>query len=430
MDLYALLAKKSAETTTTGSTTNRAQATQGFADALSAARGRLGTGDVNAALGSLFSNSAADADAAADSDRLAAEASARRADATRDTGDEKPRLRRTTIQRRADTRAGADDAPRTATADAADVAATETPATTAVEPVKAKVKTKGDKPEAEGTATAGQASATETPAPTAAAPTMEADDAPKAGAAPVQSVVATKPEAAPQPQTQATDASSPQARTEQAADPLACIQAADIAARLEPGDEMAVTVKAANAASFAPQAAQTAEAACNVRTAQAADETETTQTARATLPRTPVPPKQIVDQVKVSIAKGAEEGLDKINIRLRPSDLGRIEVKLRVGDDGTVRAMVTADRPETLNVLKRDSAGLEKALQDAGLKTGQDSLSFSLRDQSGQGSANNDHRNKTPYGQLAAPVDDLDVADTAVAAYAGSARADGIDIRV
>ncbi|MBN2753137.1 MAG: flagellar hook-length control protein FliK, partial [Rhodospirillaceae bacterium] len=149
--------------------------------------------------------------------------------------------------------------------------------------------------------------------------------------------------------------------------------------------------------------------------------------------KTPVPPKQIADQVKVSITKGVDEGLDKINIRLRPNELGRIEVKLNVANDGTVRAMITADRPETLDVLRRDAAGMEKALQDAGLKTGQDSLSFSLRDQSGQngqGSANNENRNRTPYGQILSADSDMDASETSLSAYAGSARADGVDIRV
>ena len=40
-----------------------------------------------------------------------------------------------------------------------------------------------------------------------------------------------------------------------------------------------------------------------------------------------------------------------------------------------------ADRSDTLDLLRRDAAGLERALQDAGLKTADNSLQFSLRDQ-------------------------------------------------
>jgi flagellar hook-length control protein FliK len=41
-----------------------------------------------------------------------------------------------------------------------------------------------------------------------------------------------------------------------------------------------------------------------------------------------------------------------------------------------------ADRSDTLDLLRRDASGLERALQDAGLKTADNSLQFSLRDQS------------------------------------------------
>ena len=40
-----------------------------------------------------------------------------------------------------------------------------------------------------------------------------------------------------------------------------------------------------------------------------------------------------------------------------------------------------ADRSDTLDLLRRDASGLERALQDAGLKTADNGLQFSLRDQ-------------------------------------------------
>ena len=43
---------------------------------------------------------------------------------------------------------------------------------------------------------------------------------------------------------------------------------------------------------------------------------------------------------------------------------------------------LTVDRAETLDLLRRDASGLERALQDAGLKTADNGLQFSLRDQS------------------------------------------------
>lgn len=95
----------------------------------------------------------------------------------------------------------------------------------------------------------------------------------------------------------------------------------------------------------------------------------------------PVLPQQqpIVEQIKVDITKAVSEGTDRISIQLKPEALGRIEVKLDVGQNGQVHATVTAENPQTLEMLKQDARGLEKALSDAGLNTDAGSLSFNLR---------------------------------------------------
>src|SRR3546814_18539487 len=66
---------------------------------------------------------------------------------------------------------------------------------------------------------------------------------------------------------------------------------------------------------------------------------------------------------------------------LHPAELGRIEVKLENASDGTLRAVISAERTETLDLLQRDARGLERALQEAGVKTDSGSLSFTLRGQ-------------------------------------------------
>ena len=55
-----------------------------------------------------------------------------------------------------------------------------------------------------------------------------------------------------------------------------------------------------------------------------------------------------------------------------------MEVKLEIAKDGRAKAMIIAERSETLDILQRDVRVLERALQDAGLKTDQNSLSFDL----------------------------------------------------
>lgn len=89
--------------------------------------------------------------------------------------------------------------------------------------------------------------------------------------------------------------------------------------------------------------------------------------------------------VAVEIASKAVAGKNHFEIRLDPPELGRIEVRLDVDRNGHVTSRLIADRQDTLDLLRRDSAGLERALQDAGLKTSDNGLQFSLRDQaSGQ----------------------------------------------
>jgi flagellar hook-length control protein FliK len=90
------------------------------------------------------------------------------------------------------------------------------------------------------------------------------------------------------------------------------------------------------------------------------------------------------EQVAVQIRKAVSGGNDRISIRLHPAELGRLQVKLEVADDGHVRALITAERAETLDLMQRDLRGLERALQDAGLKTDSSSLSFTLQDQQGE----------------------------------------------
>ncbi|MGE0251462.1 MAG: flagellar hook-length control protein FliK [Dongiaceae bacterium] len=85
------------------------------------------------------------------------------------------------------------------------------------------------------------------------------------------------------------------------------------------------------------------------------------------------------EQVAVHIVKAVKEGVDRIRINLNPEDLGRVEVRLDLHKDGSVKAVISADKPETYQWLQHDAKSLERALQDAGLKTDSNQLSFNLR---------------------------------------------------
>lgn len=96
-------------------------------------------------------------------------------------------------------------------------------------------------------------------------------------------------------------------------------------------------------------------------------------------------PQPATNQVFVQLTKAVQNGQNKITVQLRPEELGRVEVKLDIGGDGRVKAMVMADKPETLDLLQKDSRVLERALQEAGLKTDNNSLSFNLQGKEGNG---------------------------------------------
>ena len=101
----------------------------------------------------------------------------------------------------------------------------------------------------------------------------------------------------------------------------------------------------------------------------------------ATVPSLPA------NQVAVHIQRAVVAGQNRISITLHPAELGQIDVKLNIGNDGAVKAVISIERPETFELLQRDARGLEKALQDAGLKTDSGSLSFNLKGESEEDAA-------------------------------------------
>jgi chemotaxis protein MotD len=133
--------------------------------------------------------------------------------------------------------------------------------------------------------------------------------------------------------------------------------------------------------------------------------------------------------VAIQIASMVQAGTNHFEIRLDPPELGRIEVHLAVDRDGHTTTSLIADRSDTLDLLRRDASGLERALQDAGLKTADNSLQFSLRDQStGQ------QQNNTPApraAQIVVPDSALPMTDATQSNYSRLAGLrGGIDIRV
>lgn len=102
------------------------------------------------------------------------------------------------------------------------------------------------------------------------------------------------------------------------------------------------------------------------------------------------------EQVAIHIQRAVSDRLGKLTVDLSPVELGRIQVKLRIDEDNHVAATVSVERPGTLELLQRDSRALERALQEAGLKTDSGSLSFSL--QRGETGEFGQEHGRSPWG--------------------------------
>lgn len=96
------------------------------------------------------------------------------------------------------------------------------------------------------------------------------------------------------------------------------------------------------------------------------------------------PATQLVAATLTKAGKGGEDST--INLRMDPPELGNVAVRLQFSSkDKTVKAVVTAEKPETYMMLQRDSHALERALQSAGFDGASQSISFELAQDNGTG---------------------------------------------
>lgn len=144
-------------------------------------------------------------------------------------------------------------------------------------------------------------------------------------------------------------------------------------------------------------------------------------------------------QVAGQIQLQSRAGQSRFQMRLDPPELGRIEVHMKVKSGGEVEAHLIVDKPETLDMFMRDQKGLERALEQAGLKADQGALQFSLRDEgssrqfafSGDGQGNGSGqsgRQDQQQGQDNLTAEQT-MAERVVQLYRQNGRS-GVDIRI
>lgn len=135
-------------------------------------------------------------------------------------------------------------------------------------------------------------------------------------------------------------------------------------------------------------------------------------------------PAPNVHALAVSIAAQSQAGAKQFDIRLDPPELGRVDVRLTVDVTGKAQAHLAVDKPQTLELLQKDSGSLARALKDSGVQLNNNGLQFSLKGQGRQG----DGSPRTPQRGRTLAV--TAVAGAAPAAASVSASLGGVDIRV
>jgi flagellar hook-length control protein FliK len=137
-----------------------------------------------------------------------------------------------------------------------------------------------------------------------------------------------------------------------------------------------------------------------------------------------------VGGLAMEIAASAKSGKSRFEIRLDPPELGRIDVRIHVDNNGQVTSHLTVERPETLQMLRQDANQLQRALDNAGLSTGNSGLQFSLRDQSSSGQNGGNQSNPNAH-RLIVSEEDSAPAPVVGRGYGRMLGASsGVDIRV
>ena len=160
-------------------------------------------------------------------------------------------------------------------------------------------------------------------------------------------------------------------------------------------------------------------------TADVASLTAGNQRATTLMAQSAVP----VSGIAVEIATQARAGNNRFEIRLDPPELGRIDVRLDVDQDGNVKSRLVIERADTYDLLRRDSSTLERALQQAGLKTSDNGLEFTLRD---QGNAQRDAREQNQHNAERGIIPDANILPAEAASGYGRmlGLGGGVDIRI
>ena len=136
-----------------------------------------------------------------------------------------------------------------------------------------------------------------------------------------------------------------------------------------------------------------------------------------------------IPAVAVNIATQFQSGARQFDIRLDPPELGRVDVRLTVDAAGKAQAHLAVDKPQTLEMLQRDSGSLARALRDSGVQLNNNGLQFSLKGQSRQSDTPSRSPSRTRALSVSAALSASQAA-AGLSSYIFSGSRSGVDIRV
>lgn len=172
--------------------------------------------------------------------------------------------------------------------------------------------------------------------------------------------------------------------------------AADPAASKAQGTQSKTTQVAANVAAEAtpdikPDAAPPATTTTVDPLATARSATETARAAQTSPALQNAPATTI--QVYQRMVERFDGRAQRYEVRLDPAELGRVDVRIEVGADKKVHAVLAAHDSAALSDLMRGQRSLERALNDAGFDLAEGGIRFELSSDQGRNPANDSNGN-------------------------------------
>ncbi|MFI4974442.1 MAG: flagellar hook-length control protein FliK [Caulobacterales bacterium] len=136
---------------------------------------------------------------------------------------------------------------------------------------------------------------------------------------------------------------------------------------------------------------------------------------------------QITAQIASQIARRSDGAASRFDFALEPQGLGRVDVKLRIGSDGQLSALLSFDNPAAAAEAKGRSADLQQSLQQAGFDVSQSGLSFSSGGQGQGASAQQPWQTSLPGAIAPEAPSDVNAVPSIAARSPGSG---GLDITI